>query len=165
MSSDILDTIIILMLLLCAFEDIRRRIIPNSVVVLIVVIATAKWATTGSGNLSLSFLVAFSILLVGVVFFLRGVVGGGDAKLIPAATLMFLPHIVPIFLFAMAISGAVIALLFILSAKHLHRIAAHPSDANASFDPLRLSAQIDQGIPYGAAIFLGAVVVKIFGYE
>lgn len=42
--------------------------------------------------------IAILLLLFGIALFLKHYVGGGDVKLVPAASLIFTPNSVPLFL-------------------------------------------------------------------
>ena len=73
-----------------AFEDLRRLIIPNGLILGLcalwpVHVATAPALTlAAAGTASLC---AAAVFIVGALLFSRGLIGGGDVKLLAAATL------------------------------------------------------------------------------
>ena len=73
-----------------AVEDIRRLIIPNGLIVGLCVlwpvyIATAPMLTLAAAGTAA--LYAAAVFLVGALLFSRGLIGGGDVKLLAAASL------------------------------------------------------------------------------
>src|SRR3954467_7804123 len=71
-----------------AFEDFRRLTIPNLLPVLLCAIWPLYVAAAPSlGGVLSAVGVALAVFLAGAVLFARGWLGGGDVKLLPAATL------------------------------------------------------------------------------
>ena len=78
------------MMAAAAVEDIRRLVIPNAVVAGLCVLWPLHLAATASftiaGGLGAAGCAA-AVFLVGALLFSRGLIGGGDVKLLAAATL------------------------------------------------------------------------------
>jgi prepilin peptidase CpaA len=73
-----------------AVEDIRRLVIPNAVVAGLCVLWPLHLATAPSFTIVGSLCAAgcaAAVFLVGALLFSRGLIGGGDVKLLAAATL------------------------------------------------------------------------------
>jgi prepilin peptidase CpaA len=95
----------------------------------------------------------FGVLALGVLLFIPGWFGGGDAKLMAAIALWVGPdNLVPYFLYA-AVTGGFIAMAFALvRSVPLPRVLLGEAWA------LRLHRR-DAGIPYGLALAAGALLV------
>ena len=73
-----------------AFEDFRRLVIPNGVVIGLCVLwpfqlAAAPGASLITGMAAIG--CGFAVFFAGALLFSRGLIGGGDVKLLAAATL------------------------------------------------------------------------------
>src|SRR5678815_2587985 len=94
-----------------AFEDFRRLVIPN----LLPIVLCALWpvyfafAPSFYGALT-SIGCALAVFLVGAVLFARGWLGGGDVKLLSAATLWAGPAGTPTLLMLTGVLGGALAL-------------------------------------------------------
>lgn len=137
-----------------AFEDFRRLVIPNWLILALVALwplclaagATAPAAALGALG------VAAAVFAAGAVLFARGLVGGGDVKLLCVAALWAGPTATPELLVVTAAFGGVLG-LFLLSPLGAHlslagRLFFGPPGAAAV-------ATIDDGrvpVPYGIAI-------------
>jgi prepilin peptidase CpaA len=96
---------------------------------------------------------AFAVLTVTFVFFARGWIGGGDAKL-AAATALWLgfDHLLPYLLYA-SIFGGVLTLLMIR-----FRLMPLPA-ALAEQDWVKRLHKLDGGVPYGIALAAAALMI------
>ena len=139
-----------ILLVAAAVEDAVRLRISNITVGLVLLGAIVTAFVLGIEPRmwqNLALLVA--ALLVGTPLFGRGILGGGDVKLLAATFAWFNLSAAPTFLMAVAVSGGVLALLVI---------------ALRSFnwsDKTRQRAVVLQrrgGIPYGVAIAAGALI-------
>ncbi len=93
-----------------AYGDIRTRRIPNEMIVAILALAAFRIAIEGDPRAGLYTLAAAAALFVATfLLFWRGLLGGGDVKLIGATALLIGYHSFFEFLFVMSISGALIA--------------------------------------------------------
>ena len=95
---------------------------------------------------------ASTLVAVAILFF-RGLIGGGDAKLIAAVSLWMGWSNLPPFLLLTALAGGVLALSW-LAARRMTSMALIPAWANRYF------ASAD-GIPYGIAVAVAAVVMFV----
>jgi prepilin peptidase CpaA len=143
-----------------AFEDFRRLVIPNSLVVALV----AVWPLSliaGAVPLAAALealAVAVALFLVGALLFARGLIGGGDVKLLCAAALWAGPTATPELLVVTAFLGGVLA-LFLLSP-----LGAHVSLAGRLLFGPPGAAAIGGGrvpVPYGIAIAGAALFVTL----
>src|SRR5579871_5149195 len=82
-------------LLGAAVTDCRRRIIPNRLVALTAACGVAVQLLLSPRSVALSIAVALAVLLALGLLAQRRLIGGGDAKLIAAATLLVPPTQVP----------------------------------------------------------------------
>jgi len=135
-----------------ALSDMSRLIIPNWVSIALAVIFPAFALIAGAPLMSvgLHVLFGFGVLAVGFVLFQFNIIGGGDAKLLAAVSIWTgLTAFMPFILWT-AIAGGVMALA-LLTARQLIPAGTYP----AFVDHL-LKKQ--NGIPYGVAIMIGALV-------
>ena len=144
-----------------AVEDIRRLVIPNGVIVGLCLLwpfhlATAPNATMAAGMASIG--CALAVFFAGALLFSRGLIGGGDVKLLAAATLWAGPDGILPLLALMGLLGGLLG-LFILSPICLdflglrRRLPTGPSEITAGLtNPV---------VPYGVAIAAAALIVTI----
>lgn len=150
-------------LLLCVRSDVKDRIIPNEYAAIVAACGLALAATGWLRQLWISLAVAFA-LLVSLGFLCRmGLLGGGDAKLISAASLLFPPGETGRLLVAIACAGGVLSCVYLLARWKLRRRAfAHPAVVRNGRSPpaeneslfAQECARIVAGkpMPYGVAI-------------
>lgn len=160
----IADTVLILifagLLVAAAHSDIRRFEIPNRLPVAIVllfpfhVIALQSFTGAPVGWL-ISGITAVSVFAVGTALFAFGLFGGGDVKLLSAASLWAGPHALPALLLVMSVTGAGLALAFIARA----RLA--PAGRNTGERALDATETAGIQLPYGVAIALGGLVALV----
>jgi prepilin peptidase CpaA len=101
----------VLLLLAAGLHDAATRTIPNSIpCALIVVGSIQRWR---DGQFMLGVVIVLILAACLVLLWWRGFVGGGDAKLIPAASLVLPASSVPGFVLAVAIAGGILALLYL----------------------------------------------------
>jgi prepilin peptidase CpaA len=144
-----------------AFEDFRRFIIPNWLVLALVAVwplspvsgAVAPAAALGALG------IAATVFVIGALLFARGLVGGGDVKLLAVAALWAGPAATPELLVVTAALGGVLS-LFLLSP-----LGAHASLAGRLFFGPPGAAAMATGedgrvaVPYGIAIAAAALFV------
>lgn len=139
---------------LCGFAtytDVARYKIPNWINVYLVLLfipaaflTQIGWATAGW-----HFLLAFGVLVFTYTMFSFNLIGGGDAKLIPAVLLWIGPAGGIHFVYGMALTGGILALVLLLLRKQV------PAELAPRFAQPLIAEKKD--IPYGVAIFGGAV--------
>jgi prepilin peptidase CpaA len=145
----------IVLLSAAAVSDVRKLTIPNSYCLGIALcypffVLAAAQPVDWLGGL----MVGGSLLAVGFVLFTTGRVGGGDAKLLAAASLWAGPGLLVEFILLTALTGGGMAILLYVR----HRWLRSPSlAAMAATEASPDFAQ--QPMPYGVAIFAGGIYV------
>jgi len=144
-----------------AIEDFRRLIIPNGLIVGLCAlwplhVATAPMLTLGTAALAV--LCAAGVFTAGALLFSRGLIGGGDVKLLTAATLWAGPAGTPTLLLLTALLGGVLCLVLLTPIGALIA-AARPSLRKPSEDPARGTGPVL--VPYGVAIAAAALIATI----
>lgn len=135
-----------------AYGDIRSRRIPNEFIVGILALAALRMALTGTPTSALFTLLAAAALFVGTfLLFWRGLLGGGDVKLIGATALLVGYRELFEFLFVMSVAGALIAVAVLAQDRLARRRATAPLSEDQQ-GPAQLT------VPYGAAIATAAIV-------
>lgn len=145
-----------LALIAAAVSDVRRRIIPNELVLTTAIAGLTLHALQFQfGSLAASMGVAIGLLLLLGELARRGIVGGGDAKLIAAASLVLPASSVPEQLLHIALAGGLVALVYLVKAivsSWRAALATAPA-AEGLAQPL-----LSRSIPYGVAIFIGTAI-------
>ncbi len=132
-----------------AYGDIRTRRIPNEFIVGLLALAAFRMALIGNPSSALYTLVASAALFVGTfLLFWRGLLGGGDVKLIGATALLVGYHELFEFLVVMSVSGALIALAIVARDRlGLRRVATTPASEGAGPEDQETPARLT--VPYG----------------
>ena len=131
-----------------AYGDVRTLRIPNALVAAVAVLGVVRLIMIGDLSTALYTACASVVVLVLVfLLFWRGLVGGGDAKLITAATLLVGYHDLFHFLVLMSICGVLVTLAVLVT---------HRSSAKQPQPKARLA------VPYGVAIAGGGIVTLLF---
>jgi prepilin peptidase CpaA len=155
--------LIVLVLGICifaavAYGDIRTRRIPNEMIVAILVLAALRIAMDGDPRAGLYTLAASTGLFVATfLLFWRGLLGGGDVKLIGATALLVGYHNLFEFLFVMSVSGALIAVAVLARDRLGRRQATAPAAEDQE-----ISARL--AVPYGVAIAAAGMVSLLVQY-
>jgi len=137
-----------------AVEDVRRLVIPNAIVVGLCVLWPLQLASAPAISLvgtAGAALCAAAVFAAGALLFSRGLMGGGDVKLLAAATLWAGPATTPALLVVTAILGGMLAIAR-LSPLAMRAVLA-PAET--------LSAAKRMPVPYGVAIAAAALIVTI----
>jgi prepilin peptidase CpaA len=149
-----------MLMVTAAFEDFRRLVIPNWLVAGLVAVwplCVAAGTVAPAAALG-AFGIAALVFVAGAFLFARGLVGGGDVKLLSAAALWAGPTATPELLVLTAALGGVLS-LFLLSP-----FGAHVSLAGRLFfGPPGAAAIGDErvSVPYGVAIAGAALFVVL----
>ena len=156
--------ILVLVLGICifavvAYGDIRTRRIPNEFVVAILALAAFRIALVGDPSAALYTLAAgLALFTATFLLFWRGLLGGGDVKLIGTTALLIGYHSFFEFLFVMSVSGALIAVAVLARDRlGLRRAAATPA-----LEEQEAKARLT--VPYGVAIAAAGIVVLLVQY-
>jgi prepilin peptidase CpaA len=148
---------------MAALEDFRRLIIPNVVPAGLCALWPLHLLTAPGQGLAAGAAAAgcaMVIFLAGAVLFFRGVLGGGDIKLLAAATLWAGPAGTPTLLVLTGLLGGLLS-VFVLTP--LGRITTAAS-GQAVLDRTGGGAADDKRpvvVPYGVAIAAAALIVTI----
>ena len=154
-------------LVVAAAVDVRLRLIPNPVVLGIAGAGFGLRVLDGVGG-------AFESLAIALVVFIplgllagRKLLGGGDAKLIAAATLLVAPKLIPQMFLGIALAGGALALIYIATefrAAYVRTLSPR-NDTGASDGLVGRTGSMSSPIslPYGVAIGLGVAVVLLSG--
>jgi prepilin peptidase CpaA len=134
------------MMTAAAVSDCRRYVIPNWISVALVALYPLHAAVTPVPSPWVTHLFTAALLFAGcLALFALGLVGGGDAKLLPSVGLWAGPLQLPVLLTTMLAAGAVLALGF-LATRALAR---------------RRGATMPDAVPYGLAIALGGLAALV----
>ena len=138
-----------------AAMDLLTMKIPNRIAALVVLAFFPLAMLAGMGAWDILYHVAagLAVLALGVLLFIPGWFGGGDAKLMAAIALWIGPESLFPFIFYVALAGGMIATAF-ASARSVPLPRVFLGEAWA----LRLHRR-DAGIPYGIALAAGALLV------
>lgn len=150
-------------LLAAAIQDVRVRIIPNTYVALVAACGLGLNALVGFESVVFNLAVTGAVLFACVLLFQFRLMGGGDARLIPAACLLFPSNQIATFLAVTAMMGGVLAMLA-LSANFIRTRAAsgRPLQPDVTHnDGVAEFGFQGWGIPYGVAIFGGVVITMV----
>jgi prepilin peptidase CpaA len=145
-----------------AYGDIRTRRIPNELIVAILALAAFRIAIEGDPRAGIYTLAAAAALFAATfLLFWRGLLGGGDVKLIGATALLVGYHSFFEFLFVMSVSGALIAVA-VLARDRLgaRRATAPPLEEQEAPEEARARLTV----PYGVAIAAAVIVVLLVQY-
>lgn len=108
----------IVLLVGAALHDVAARTIPNWMPLCLAAVGLVL--RLYDGEVIVSSAIAAALLVFLGLLWLRGLLGGGDVKLIPAASLVFPPSYVPEYVLFVATAGGILALLY-LALSHLMR--------------------------------------------
>jgi prepilin peptidase CpaA len=138
-----------------ALEDLRRLIIPNRLILALCVLwpfylAMAPNLSLAAGGLAAG--CAAAVFVVGALLYARGLIGGGDVKLLAVATLWAGPDATPALLVWTGLLGGVLSLVLLLTPLRM----VLPGPAGVAADDAHPIA-----VPYGVAIAAAAIIVTI----
>src|SRR6266850_843619 len=143
-----------------AVEDFRRLVIPNLLPILLVVLWPVYFASVGPslyGALA-SVGCALAVFLGGAILFARGYLGGGDVKLLTAATLWAGPAGTPELLMLTGVLGGALALFLLMPIGTQIATAAR---LMLGQPPLYSPRGMATPVPYGIAIAGAALIVTL----
>ena len=162
---NILAIAIIVSLTIAACLDVATRTIPNSISAVIAVVGVSARLLTGPSAEAVSIAASVALFAALLVLHARGMLGGGDVKLIPAIALgLSLPSIGR-FVFVTAMAGGVLALVHLLARWALRNwrpLAPPPRGAplfRRVFFAERWRIARHGSLPYGVAIAAGGIWV------
>jgi prepilin peptidase CpaA len=145
-----------------AVEDFRRLVIPNLLPILLCALWPVYFAAAPSLYGALAAIgCALAVFIVGAVLFARGYLGGGDVKLLSAATLWAGPAGTPALLMLTGVLGGALA-LFLLMPFGMHIAAA--ARGMLGQPPIVTERGLGMPVPYGVAIAGAALIVTLHPY-
>ena len=162
----ILWAAVLTVLVAAAGIDLKRRIIPNETVALVAVGGVVLSVLSRPGSTWLSVLFSLIVLLALLVLAHFDVLGGGDAKLIAAATLLVPPDAIALLLVAIALAGGLLSGVYLAAYHGLKRArATEPNGARSvrrstgAFAKFRRNEharmRAGQSVPYALAVLAG----------
>lgn len=146
-----------------AWCDLATRTIPDRCSVALLVVGVAGRLVEGPAAAAMS--VALAVLIgVGFLFLhARGMIGGGDVKLVVVLAAGTAPAAVPALLFWIGVAGGVLGVLYLLLSRVMPRPALRP-EAALPWRVARVEANriARRGpLPYAVAIAIGAVAAGL----
>jgi len=150
------------LLVFAAYSDIRTFRIPNLLVLAIAILGVGRLVLFGNPIAAIyAVSAAVLIFVIGFVLFSRGLIGGGDVKLLIATVLLIRYPDLLSFLMRMGVFGALLSVTIIVVRNYL-----------PPFLGPRLAAQvatIRPAVPYGVAIAGAGIMTLLlqpllFGY-
>jgi len=143
-----------ILLLVAGWQDLRTLLIANRLS-LATIAAFAVWAAAGialgrmsATTLALAIACSVALFAIAAAGFAGGVLGGGDVKLLSAASLFAGPAHIADFLVVTALAGGVIGLAL---------LAGAPIGPATPANDGTVRARLRIGMPYGPAITVGGL--------
>jgi len=160
--SGIALTVFAVVMCAAAFEDFRRLVIPNLLPILLVALWPFYFAAAPSWYGALASIgCTLAVFFVGAVLFARGWLGGGDVKLLSAATLWAGPAGTPELLLLTGVLGGALALFLLMPFGGQLVMAARGLLGQPGFDA---GHGRKASVPYGVAIAGAALIVTLHPY-
>ena len=145
------------LLTVVAYCDVRTRRIPNLLAGAIAALGLVRIIVTGDPSAAVYTLAASAAIFAATfLLFWRGLIGGGDVKLMAGAVLLVGYHDLYSFLVVMSVSGALIALAILAAVKLGLRAMPNPPQRTPALEQQEKMARVT--VPYGLAIAAAGVV-------
>ena len=155
MPAFVMDDVLVLgaalLLVAAAVWDVRCYRIPNALCAGLAALFLGHAAAAGPPFPFLSLVIAVLVFGAGSVMFARGLLGGGDVKLLAAAVVWIPSASVPAQIGAVFIAGGVLALMLLAVRGILRRVSANT-------DTLPRVLHDQAPVPYGVAIAAGTLL-------
>ncbi len=142
------------LLTIAAIGDLARFLIPNWICLALAGLSIPALLLAGSDLSDLLWHLAVGLIVLGLlsVLFFRGLIGGGDVKLLAAASCWAGWPLILAFFFYTAIAGGLLALTLIIVRTVFRNHKLHDGWPKSLLDPA-------SGIPYGIAIAVGGWLI------
>lgn len=152
------------LLVWAAMNDAHSMLIPNRISAAVVglwfpYVAAQLVAGGAMHPILLAPLVALGVFAAGIVLFARGMMGGGDVKLLAGVTLWAGPELVVPFVLITLLAGGLIALALFAARLLRDLVLGPPAGAVTLRVPVVLSNALRSTIPFGVAIAVGGLFV------
>jgi len=137
-------------------SDVRTLTVPNwtSILIVICYLASALVIGTAPSVVAVHLAVGLGLLAIGALLFSRGVMGGGDAKILAATgTWVGLDNLL-VYLVIVAFAGGFVAIAVLISNKLRHRESGEGGN-----EPGNEREGIKAPVPYSVAIGIGALAI------
>lgn len=164
---NLLGLFVIVSLLLAAGTDVANRTIPNSIPAVVAVAGLAAHLLAGPGSLAVSAVAAVLLFAFLLLLHARGLLGGGDVKLIPATAIGFSLPAISHFVFITVMAGGALAMLY-LFARWIVRGSAPSAPPPRGAGLIRRVFAAERwriarhgSLPYGVAIACGGIWVIV----
>jgi prepilin peptidase CpaA len=139
-----------------AYCDVRTRRIPNVLAGTIAALGLVRIILTADPSAAVYTLAASAaVFAAGFLLFWRGLIGGGDVKLIAGTVLLVGYRDLYAFLLVMSVSGALVALAILTAVQLGLRPAPHPMATVPAQEGQEKLARLT--VPYGVAIAMAGV--------
>lgn len=152
---------LIVILIIIGVIDWQQRRIPNNLVLLLFVAGCVELflaaGTINIASLTLNILIA---MLLTIPAYFKGIVGGGDVKLMLALTLSW-PPLVFLIIYAVGVATTVVALEL---EKRLTSQCELPTISGESMANNGEAKSAKCGLPLGSAMAFGAIIYTILSY-
>jgi len=159
----------LLLLAFAGWRDVATRLIPDSLCVALAVLGLAIRAASGLWAALASTGVAVLLFALLAVAHARGLLGGGDVKLMAATAMQFPPAGILHLLLAISVAGGVLAAVH-LALRRLPAPARHmPRGHTLRRHTLRRLWAVERwrvqrgSLPYGVAIACGGAWILLLG--
>ena len=148
-----------------AYRDIRTRRIPNALALAIGALGLARIILAGDTGAAVCTLAAgAAVFAAGFLLFWRGLIGGGDVKLLTASALLVGYRDLFGFLFVMSLCGALVALAVIAADRlgpAFDKLGLRSIPRRAPMPPAPPGTPARLSLPYGVAIAAAAVLILL----
>ena len=137
-----------------AASDLLRYLIPNWISLALAALSIPALLLAGIDLAGLLWHLAVGLAVFGLtsILFFRGMIGGGDVKLLAAVSCWTgWPLVVPFIIYT-AIAGGLLTLTLLVLRRVVHKYNTSPESLSPLFSP-------SSGIPYGAAIATGGWLI------
>jgi prepilin peptidase CpaA len=159
----------VLIMVLAAASDVLTRRIPNAVTVAGILAAPVLWGLAGGPAVALASLLGGGLALVlGMILFALGALGGGDAKLLvvtgaflgPAGFIWVAASVLVIGITggALALALALVEGSLLATLGRAWRLALHLTTLGRAGAPRDVESPGALNVPYGVAIAAGSVL-------
>jgi prepilin peptidase CpaA len=151
------------LLFAAAWRDIATRTIPDTVCVLLITVGGLARTLAGPSNLVFSAGTALGVFVLLLALHSRGLIGGGDVKIMTALALGLSPFDCYRFVVATALAGGLLAIGYLLLSRTL-RATRKPRRASLIRRVLAVETwriRRRGPLPYGVAIAAGGAFVLL----
>jgi prepilin peptidase CpaA len=152
----------IAILTIIAHGDVRKRRIPNALSLAVAALGLTRILLVDDPVAAgYTLMAGAAILVVAFLLFWRDVIGGGDAKLLPAMALFIGYRNLLDFLFLMSLCGGVLALAIMARDNFGPRRLRPPASGPGGEITASIAAPTRSTVPYGVAIAVAGVITLI----